>query len=134
MPRTSVVERFNTEAVFQAMRVEDLKPLARLLSDNVPTRKGELVEIVARPMQDTAKLRELYEGMNELNQAAVREATHDTGGNLDLARFKAKYGKAPNPGAGAATAVLRLFFPLGWTLPLDLQQRLAAFVPPPRAA
>ena len=134
MPRSSVVERFNTEEAFQNLRVDDLKPLARLLTSDVPSRKADLAELVTRTMQDTAKARELYEGMGELNQSAVREATHDAGGNLDGALFKAKYGQPPNLGAGATTTTLRLFFPVGWALPRDLQQRLSTFVPAPRAA
>jgi hypothetical protein len=134
VPRAPVVERFDTEASFQALRVEDLKPLVRLLTSEVPMRKGDLVELASRTMQDPAKLRELYIGMSELNQAAVREATHDREGTLDRARFRAKYGQPPNLGSGATSTALRLFFPLPWSLPLDMQQRLATFVPRPGAA
>lgn len=134
MPRAAVVERLSTEEAFQSLKVEDLKPLARLLTSEVPARKGELVELLTRTMEDTAKLRDLYDGMNELSQAAVREAIHDSGGNLDRAHFKAKYGQPPSFGAGATTTALRLFFPVGSPMPHDLQTRLAAFVPPPRAA
>jgi hypothetical protein len=134
MPRIAVVPRVNTEEAFQSLKVDDLKPLARLLTSEVPSRKADLAELVTRAMQDPAKLRALYEGLNELNQAAVREATHESEGNLDLAKFKAKYGQAPNFGAGTTTAALRLFFPVGRSLPRDLQQLLTPFVPPPRAA
>jgi XPB/Ssl2-like helicase family protein len=134
MPRTSVVLRVSTEEAFQSLHVDDLKPLARLLTKEVPSRKGDLAELVSRAMQDPARVRSLYEGMSELSQAAIREATHDPLGNLDPALFKAKYGQAPTVGAGKSTTALRLFFPVGRSLPSDLQQLLVAFVPQPRAA
>src|ERR1700694_2279681 len=113
MPRTIVVPRVNTEEAFQSLRVDGLKPLARLITSEVPPRKGELAELVTRTMQDPAQIRAIYEGMSELNQAAVREATHESEGNLDAARFQAKYGQKPNYGAGGSTTALRLFFPIG---------------------
>lgn len=134
MPRITVVPRVSTEEAFQSLRVDDLKPMARLLTSEVPSRKGELADLVTRAMQDPARVRALYEGMSELCQAAVREATHDPAGNLDAAQFKAKYGQAPSFGAGKTTTTLRLFFPAGRSLPDDLQPLLAAFVPKPRSA
>src|SRR3989442_10345299 len=104
MPRTAFVPRVSTEEAFQSLHVDDLKPLARLLTKEVPSRKGDLAALVTRAMQDPARVRALYEGMNELHQAAVREATHESEGNLDLAKFKAKYGQAPGFGAATTTA------------------------------
>lgn len=134
MPRTAVVERFSTEEAFWSLRVEDLKPLARLLTETAPTRKGELADLVTRTMRDPAKVRDLYAGLSEQNQATVQEAAHDAAGTLDRARFQAKYGQPPEFGAGATTTALRLFFPVGWSLPRDLQSRLLTFVPEPRSA
>src|SRR4051812_16513437 len=134
MPRVPVVERFDTEEAFQNLRVDDLKPLARLLDDNVPPRKGELAALLTGVMQDPARLCELYSSMSELDQAAVREAVHHPDGALDAALFSAKYGQAPRLGGRSSGTTLRLFFPYGSSLPRDLQQRLSAFVPAPRAA
>jgi hypothetical protein len=134
MPRYKAFERVNTDEAFRSLHVDGLKPLARLITDIPPTRKMELAELLTRAMRDAAKVRPLYEEMKELNQAAVREATHEYSGMLDASRFQAKYGQAPDFGTGRNTTALRLFFPNGLTLPKDLQQILLTFVPRPESA
>jgi Helicase conserved C-terminal domain len=134
MPRYKIIERVSTAEAFQSLKVDDLKPLARLITDTPPSRKMDLAELVTEAMRDAAQVRKFYREMKALNQAAVQEATHECDGTLDGSRFQAKYGQAPDFGSGRNTTALRLFFP-GWTtLPKDLQQTLQTFVPQPQSA
>jgi hypothetical protein len=136
------VPRTAAEA-FDLWTVGRLKPLAKFVTHNVPTRKGDLVELLAKIMQDENNLHEFYAEQDELGQAALQEATHDPRGELDLERFEAKYGGAPkfhmkeegkpdyyyswNP----KPTKLRLFFPQEYVLPTDVREKLLTFVPPP---
>jgi hypothetical protein len=136
-----------TREAFDKLTIDYLKPMAGLLRDRVPTRKGELVEVVAGAMQRPATVRTLYEELDPLAQRAVQEAAHDTRGMLHEARFVARYGRMPdfhNPSPEEEASSyyrdyrsyrrptkLALFFPRYRWLPTDLRELLLAFVPAP---
>src|SRR5262249_51090263 len=91
---------------------------------------------------DRERLRSLYEGLDELSQAAVQEATHDSVGWLNQDRFEAKYGRLPlyyEDDAGESyfsrrrPTRLSLFFITSAILPSDVLPLLRDFVPAPRA-
>jgi hypothetical protein len=142
--RRDEIESLTTEEAFAKLTVDRLKPLARLLVEKPPTRKGELVKLLARPMQQDKRVRELYDRLDDLQKAAVQEATHDPHGRLDRFRFEAKYGQEPDFGREPdyldyrredqrhQPTLLRLFFPQYDELPTDLRNLLLAFVPKPR--
>jgi hypothetical protein len=84
------------------------------------------------------RLRTVWQGLDELQQAAVAEVVHADSLRFDAARFRAKYGKDPNWGSEEDSfryhqkpSALRFFF-YGNTMPADLKARLKAFVPAPR--
>lgn len=137
MPRYDDEERLTVRDALALLTVEDLKPLAKLVGEP-PARKGELVELLARTMTDAARVRSLYDRLDDIGKKAVQEATHDAAGRLIDGKFTAKYGRAPDFGSsgrrygssGKPTA-LRLFFPRCRTLPTDLRTTLQAFVPEP---
>ncbi|CAN5758003.1 hypothetical protein BH23PLA1_BH23PLA1_20140 [soil metagenome] len=122
------------------LTVEALKPLASLVGE-APSRKGDLVDVLVKALQDRQHLQTLYKGLGEVGQTAVQEATHDPEGLLDLSRFQAKYGRTPQFGGSGRRygygadkekpTALRLFFPNRSALPRDLQSLLREFVPEP---
>jgi Helicase conserved C-terminal domain len=134
MPLYSTTDRLNTQQAFEKLYLNNLRPLARLISDAPPNHKPELVELLTQTMRDEPRVRALYERLDPISQAAVREAAHDPEGELQISRFEAKYGQRPAYETGGSPSVLRLFFPAYATLPVDLKELLATFVPRPLPA
>jgi hypothetical protein len=152
--RTEEQQPISTQEAFGKLTIDRLKPLLRLLTDDVPTRKGELVGALVSAMSRPEEVRALYEQLDELGKTAVQEAAHDPSGQLHRDRFVARYGRWPafhNPppkGKGGfqdeglysgfsdyssyeRPTTLRLFFPHSEQLPTDLRDLLLAFVPRP---
>ena len=134
----------STREAFDKFAIRQLKPLASLLASNVPTRKGELVNLVVRFMADPAKVRALYDKLEPLAQRAVQEATHDPQGMLHRDKFIARYDRLPafhEPSPKQRSSWyedprsrptrLALFFPQFDWLPTDLRTMLLHFVPVP---
>lgn len=140
MPRYRRAPRPETLGDFlNNYKVPTLKKLAGLLASGLPTRKAELVVLIQKEMEDTDRLRELWQSLDDLQQAAVTEAVHSPSRHFDAAVFRAKYGSDPNWGrisryGRAEEPSLLWLFIYGNAIPRDLQARLQAFVPPPRAA
>jgi hypothetical protein len=137
MRRRDDPELLTTRESFALLTVDDLKPLAALLG-RVPTRKGELVDLLAGALEDRKQVRTLYAGLDDLGQKAVQEAAHDPEGALDCQRFYAKYGGSPIFGGSGRRWTnekpptrLWLFFPQYKVLPTDLRDLLLTFVPEP---
>ena len=138
MARRQVVEDLSIDGTVWNLTVEDLKPLVRLIQDDVPSRKGELVDVLTRAMKRPKEVHALYDGLSELNKRAVEEAVRDPAGSLDLCRFGAKYGHSPDFGSSGRfrnepPTKLRLFFPRYYSLPTDLRDLLLTFIPAPPA-
>src|SRR3954471_13200266 len=124
MPRHDEPGPLTTRETLSLLTVEDLKPLAALVGQ-VPTKKGDLVDLLARAMEDREGVRTLYAGLDDTGQKAVQEAAHDPEGVLHGQRFRAKYGRSPNFGGSgrrygndAKPTTLCLFFPRDKVLPL----------------
>jgi hypothetical protein len=134
---------------FASLNLDGLRPLSELLLDDPPKKKADLVPLFAREMTKPARVRALYEQLDDLAQNAVRLAAHDPNGRLDRAQFVARYGTEPrfdtfDPNRNRweydyherktiKPTALRLFFPKYDWLPTDLRQLLVAFVPAPEA-
>jgi hypothetical protein len=126
--------------------VDDLKKLAALLPTNArPTRKGDLIDLIEGYLSG-AKLRELWQKLDETQQQAVAETIYAASPVFQADRFKAKYGKQPVFGTKESGAwsyrqtpsLLRLFIHSDnrWReyasiVPDDLKARLLEFVPQP---
>jgi hypothetical protein len=129
-------------ALSEHMNANELKKLAPLTGGPVPTRKAELVDLIAKHLEGNG-LRAVWQGLDELQKAAVAEVVHSGDTQFPADRFHAKYGRAPSWGSldtyrdGRPTA-LRFFFYGGaggvGVMPDDLKGRLKAFVPPPASA
>jgi hypothetical protein len=131
------LEPLTTREAFSQLTVDELKPLAAMVGQ-VPTRKGDLVELLAATLEKPAEVRTLYEGLDDVGRTAVQEAAHDAEGVLHPQRFRAKYGRSPNFGGigryrtEQQPTALSLFFPRGGRmLPTDLRALLLGFVPEP---
>jgi len=128
-----------TKALFEYMNADEIKKLARLIGSRVPTRKAELVEHIVRHLEGD-RLRTVWQGMDELQRAAVAEVVHSEGTMFHSDRFRAKYGRLPAWGSIDAyrrdeePTPLRFFFYGNAVMPDDLKKRLEAFVPRPAKA
>jgi hypothetical protein len=113
--------------------------MARLLESNLPTRKGELVSLIQQRLENPARLRQLWESLAPLQQAAVSEAVYSPSAHFDRAGFRAKYGQDPDWGDVSRwgqtqkPALLQLFIYSG-VVPRDLKERLKLLAPTPRPA
>ena len=149
MPRRSYTPGLATlQEALDLRTVDDLKQLVALLPTNArPTRKGELVALIAQHLQGEP-LHELWGQLDSMQQLAVAETIYAPDGIFDAARFNAKYGELPSFGTKKDTwgyretpSRLRLFMYNGtrWgstsalLIPDDLKQRLRHFVPAPAA-
>jgi hypothetical protein len=116
---------------------DDLRKLAVLTGEKPPSRKADIAAVIVRHLAGE-RLRRIWQGLDELQQAAVAEVVHADSLRFDAARFRAKYGKDPNWGSEEDSfgyhqkpSALRFFF-YGNMMPADLKERLKAFVPTPR--
>jgi hypothetical protein len=81
-------------------------------------------------------LRTVWQGLDELQRAAVAEVVHSEEDHFLPDRFPAKYGSDPVWESGGENryhrkpSPLRFFFYKG-VIPLDLKERLKAFAPRP---
>jgi hypothetical protein len=129
-------ETTTLEAALSACTAEDLRRLAALTGEKPPTRKSDIAAVIIRHLQGD-RLRTVWQGLDELQQAAVAEVVHADSSRFVAARFRAKYGKDPNWGSedrygyNHQPSALRFFF-YGSVMPADLKARLKTFVGEPR--
>lgn len=119
------------------MTVDELKQLCKRTGHKeLPTRKAELVRVLMRYMKPE-RLRAVFEGLDEIQRAAVSEVVHGSSAKFVADRFRAKYGKEPHWGVSdehrSTPAALGLFLPTNYQMPDDLRARLRSVVPKPRA-
>jgi len=123
-------------ALTEYMSSEDLRKLAALTKEKLPTRKGELAFLIMRHLGGE-RLCIVWESLDELQRAAVAEVVHSSSTRFPADRFRAKYGRDPNWGTGDKSgyhrnpSVLGFFFYGDGVMPDDLKARLKAFVPRP---
>jgi hypothetical protein len=134
-------------ALSEHLTVEELKGLATLTHTRPPTRKAELVEHICAYLKGD-RLRTVWQGLDDLQRAAIAEVVHSPGTIFAAERFRAKYGRLPDFGSlgrwprdQRPTPLRFFFYPTdragsergGGVMPDDLKERLTAFVPPPAA-
>ena len=123
--------------------VDMLRALTSYVATGTARRKGELVDAIARRLEDPQELRSQWAALDSLQQAAVVEVAHGDSLGFDGNTFQAKYGQQPDFGEGRSlwdyrspTRLGLFFYRRGaatFTMPRDLKERLRDFVPPPRA-
>ena len=123
-------------ALSEFMNSEDIRKLAALTREKLPSRKDDLAAVVMRHLEGE-RLRATWQCLDELQRAAVAEVVHSGSTKFNADRFYAKYGKGPDWGAAdrydchRGPSALRFFFYGSGVMPDDLKARLKAFVPPP---
>jgi hypothetical protein len=126
-------------ALSELMNAADLKRLAALTNERLPTRKADLAAVIVRHLEGE-RLRAVWQGLNKLQRDAVAEVVHSTSTQFLADRFRAKYGRDPNWGSTDHYGSIRspsplcFFFYGNRVMPADLKERLRAFVPPPAEA
>jgi hypothetical protein len=118
---------------------ETLKHFSKLLGgDKKITRKAELVNLIASHLQGR-RLRELWDRLDPLQQAAIAEAIYSSSLTFDKTHFRAKYGEVPSLGENihhyyspSPPLARVLLHPDG--ISADLAARLKEFVPEPAPA
>jgi len=122
----------------QQYTVPQLRQLAGLVASGLPNRKADIIEVIHTYLTNPNNLRQEWQQLDEIQQAAVAEVVHAPENRLDTAQFKAKYGKKPDLGGFGysyysknSLSHLDLFF-YAYHMPLDLKAQLKTFVPPPR--
>lgn len=138
MPRHK--EETKLQRVVEALNgltVDDLKRhLSLLPAAEKPARKPELVAEIARHLEGDG-LRGLWERLDEAQRMAVSEVVHSPDGLFRAERFQARYGRQPNWGTrdqwgyNRTPSLLCLFIYRDGVMPVELQERLKAFVPEP---
>ena len=123
-------------ALSEFMNTEDLKKLGALTGEKLPTRKLDLAQVIIRHLEGE-RLSTLWQGLDQIDRAAVAEVVHSSSTQFPAHRFRAKYGQDPKWGSadeyrcGRNPSALCFFFYGDRIMPDDLQARLKAFVPPP---
>lgn len=124
------------ELGLDSMTGRDLRKLASLTGQRVPNRKADMAGLIVRRLAGEG-LRRVWEGLDELQQAAVAEAVHSESSQFEAGRFRAKYGRDPDWGPTGKyghdhTPSALCFFFCQKVVPADLKARLLRFVPRPR--
>ena len=126
-------------ALSECMGVEDLRVLAALTREKLPTRKADLAAVIMRHLGGE-RLHTVWQSLDELQRAAVAEVVHSSSTAFNADRFRAKYGRDPiwgtddKGGYRRRPSALGFFFYSNGMMPSDLKRRLKEFVPPPAAA
>jgi hypothetical protein len=125
-------------ALSEHMNADEIRKLATLTREKLPTRKADLAAVITRHLEGDG-LRTIWQCLDELQRAAVAEVVHSGSSRFVADRFRAKYGRDPFWGSlnryrrDERPSPLCFFFYDG-VMPDDLKERLKAFVPPPVAA
>jgi len=117
---------------------DDLRKLAALTGEKVPSRKSDIAALIVRHLAGEG-LRTVWESLDEIQRAAVAEAVHSPSSVFHAGLFRAKYGQDPDWGAIPKSGYDRdpsalCFFFYDHKIPADLKARLLLFVPQPRRA
>jgi hypothetical protein len=125
-------------ALTEHMNADDLKKLAKHTNQKIPTRKADIAAMI-KGYLDGERLKAVWQGLDDLQRAAVAEVVHSSSTRFLADRFAAKYGRCPNWGTADKYGYRRnpsplAFFFYGGVMPDDLKVRLKTFVPKPAAA
>ena len=123
-------------ALVEHMNSDELRQLLKHTGQKSPTRKADMAAVIMRHLAGD-RLKSVWQGLDELQRAAVAEVVHSSSTRFDADRFTAKYGRGPNWGAAdkyyrKSPSPLAFFF-YGGVMPDDLKAQLEQFVPKPAA-
>ena len=133
---------YNNDTVYQTQvdaldgcyTVDRLKPLAKMICDDIPTRKAELIAAIIGAMGGE-KIKGVFDRLDRIGQLIVAEAVFAPDGKVDFRKIKAKYqpysGTDQGSGSMSGSDLLDLFI-YNRQVPADMRGRLKAFVPRPK--
>ena len=136
------LEHAKLEDALLALHSVDLRAMTQLLpiAKPLPTRKADMATAIMGCLAGE-RLSDVWEDLDDMQRLAVAEALYDPDRRFHQHRFHAKYGKLPkgfNDLGYHQSSLLRLFlYPVTVrggppaVVPVDLAQRLTAFVPEP---
>ena len=126
-------------ALTEYMKADEIRWLAALTGEKLPTAKLDLAAVILRHLEGE-RLQKVWQGLDELQRAAVAEVVHSPSAQFVAGRFRAKYGRDPDWGSAdkygnnSSPSPLCFFFCRKSLMPADLKERLRAFVPAPGKA
>ena len=88
MARRDTPEILTIQEAYEKSTLDTLRPLAKLLDPNAPSKKADLVPFLTRKMGSKEQVQELYESLGDLGKSTVREAVHSPMGQLDPSRSR----------------------------------------------
>jgi len=103
------------ELALEAMNTDELRKLVALTGQKVPSRKGDMSALIVQHLAGE-RLRSVWEGLDELQRAAVAEAVDSPSSQFNAGLFRAKYGRKPS--------ALCFFLYKSGVIPADLKARL----------
>ncbi len=122
------------DALTNHYRVDALKRLAKMICDEVPSRKADIINAICGAML-SFNLKSHFDRLSAIEKAAVQEALFSPEGTLDTIQFEAKYQQAPPSGRSlrwsSESDMVDLFL-INGHIPDDLQKILKAFVKKPK--
>jgi hypothetical protein len=129
------VYQTQAQALNDCYTVDRLKPLAKMICDDVPTRKAEIIAAIAGAMGDE-KINSVFDRLDRIGKHIVAEAVFAADGKVDFRKIEAKY--QPSSGTGRRSGymggsdLLDLFI-YNRQVPVDMRGRLKTFVPMPKS-
>jgi hypothetical protein len=122
------------EALTNSYRVNTLRTLAKMVCNEIPARKADIVSAICKAMLGP-NLKSHFERLGKIDRAAVQEAVFSYEGRLDETQFMAKYEQAPPDNRSHSwdhEGDLVDLFLVDRCVPADLRKRLEEFVDQPK--
>jgi hypothetical protein len=117
------------ELALEAMNTDELRKLVALTGQKVPSRKGDMSALIVQHLAGE-RLRSVWEGLDELQRAAVAEAVDSPSSQFNAGLFRAKYGRETDWGSAGKfsydrkPSALCFFLYKSGVIPADLKARL----------
>jgi len=129
------VYQTQAQALNDCYTVDRLKPLAKLICDDVPARKADIIAAIAGAM-GAEKIKGAFDRLDRIGKHIVAEAVFAADGKADFRKIEAKY--QPSSGTGrhsgymSGSDLIDLFI-YNRQVPADMRGRLKAFVARPKS-
>ena len=79
-----------THALGDCYTVDRLKPLAKMICDDIPTRKADIIAAIIGAMGGE-KIKGVFDRLDRIGQLIVAEAVFAPDGKVDFRKINAKY-------------------------------------------
>ena len=91
------VYQTQAQALDGCYTVDRLKPLAKLICDEIPTRKADIIAAITGAIRGE-KIKGVFDRLDRIGQHIVAEAVFAADGKVDFRKINAKY--QPSSGTG----------------------------------